>query len=263
MCHIPEKSINIIIIDDEKEACRNLGHLLQTYTDTAICIKGFACNTVEAEKLIRLHTPDAIFIDIEMPGENAFAFLQRLQPVDFEIIFVTAYDEYAVKAFKLNAIDYLLKPIDITELTNAVQKLKEKQQLKKLAAAGFPATPVPDKPRSNQITLRNHHQIEIVDFRQVMYIEANGNYSRIYFLRDHIERSIIMSHSIAEYEELLPATLFYRIHKSYLVNCMYIQKIQRAAIPTVTIAGKYKLPVGRRRYPGLLSYLKTNNFSDV
>ncbi|MGO4290226.1 LytR/AlgR family response regulator transcription factor [Chitinophaga sp. RAB17] len=258
---IPEKDINIIIVDDEQDACRNLRHLLLTYIDARIAIKGMAYNTQEAEKLIRTHQPDAVFLDIEMPGEDAFHFLERLKPLNFEVIFVSAYDEYAVKAFRLNAVDYILKPIDTTELTNAVEKLKEKCHYRKIAHDW--QTQAPSKAKPNQITLRNHLQIEIVDFKDLLYIEANGNYSKVFFQHNSIPKSIVMSHSISEYEALLPDTLFYRIHKSYLVNCRHIRKILKEETPMILLDNRYRLPVGRRRYKGLLFYLKNNNFPDV
>src|ERR1700689_5825299 len=118
--------LNVLIVDDEMEACDNLKNILMEYVDKEINIAGIANNTREAEAQINNFLPDAVFLDIEMPNENAFHFLSRISPFGFEVIFVTAYDEYAIKAFKLNAVDYILKPISIAELTAAVQKLKEK-----------------------------------------------------------------------------------------------------------------------------------------
>src|ERR1043165_6987188 len=101
-------ALKVLIVDDETEACRNLQNILSKYIDCNIQVAGVAHNTVEAERLVRLHNPDAVFLDIEMPEENAFDFLQRIYPYSFEVIFITAYDEYAIKAFKLHAMDYLL-----------------------------------------------------------------------------------------------------------------------------------------------------------
>src|ERR1700740_2529996 len=116
-------SLNVLIVDDEMEACANLQHILSEYVDKEINIVGIANNTREAEAAIAKAAPAAVFLDIEMPNENAFHFLERIAPFNFEVIFVTAYDEYAVKAFKLNAVDYILKPISINELNQAVQRL--------------------------------------------------------------------------------------------------------------------------------------------
>src|SRR5690242_15259365 len=120
------KSLQVLIVDDEKKACTNLKNILLEFVDPGIVIAGIANSTAEAESLIADTTPDAIFLDIEMPTENAFHFLDRISPVNFEVIFVTAYEEYAVRAFRLNAVDYILKPISIAELKKAVQRLKDR-----------------------------------------------------------------------------------------------------------------------------------------
>src|SRR5579872_2150289 len=117
------KPLKVLIVDDERKACINLRNLLLTYVDKDINIAGIASDTHDAYTQIIKHTPDAVFLDIEMPNENAFHFLERIGPVDFEVVFVTAFDEYAVRAFKLNALDYILKPISVSELRNAHAKL--------------------------------------------------------------------------------------------------------------------------------------------
>ncbi len=103
--------IKVLIVDDEKKACSNLRSILSEFVDVKINVAGIAHSGVEAGRLVSEVSPDAIFLDIEMPNENAFEFLARISPFNFEVIFVTAYDEYAVRAFRLNAIDYILKPI--------------------------------------------------------------------------------------------------------------------------------------------------------
>ncbi len=126
------KQIQILIVDDEKKACANLRNILLEFVDPGLQIVGEANSTMEAEQLIAIHKPDAIFLDIEMPNENAFHFLERIAPFDFEVIFVTAYEEYAIRAFRLNAIDYILKPISIKDLSTAVQKLKDRIRHKRI-----------------------------------------------------------------------------------------------------------------------------------
>ncbi|ASZ11232.1 LytTR family DNA-binding domain-containing protein [Chitinophaga pendula] len=265
MSYVTDKKVSFLIVDDEKEACKNLKNLLYTYVDPDIHIAGIAHTTEEAVQQITLLQPDALFLDIEMPGENAFGFLERIYPFSFEIVFVTAYDEYAIKAFKLNAVDYLLKPIDIPELVNAVRKVEEKLRYKHLHwdvdnTYGKLSKQINGKAKPQQITLKDNNCIEIVDFKHLIYVAANGSYSRIYFQKGNVVKDIILSHSIAEYEELLPPELFFRIHKSYLVNCMYVRQIIREDNPQVMV-GDTKLPVGRRRYAALMTYLKNNEFS--
>jgi two-component system LytT family response regulator len=260
-------ALKAIIVDDEQDACKNLMNILTEYVDKNIEILSLAHNTTEAEIAINQFMPDVVFLDIEMPNENAFSFLERIAPFDFEIIFVTAFDAYAVRAFKLNAIDYILKPINISELAHAVVKVKEKIRFKKMAQTHTEidfnglAKKIQTRIKQYQITLRDNNYIEVVDFKDILFIEAKGSYSKIYFLSGNVEKSITMSYSIAEYEELLPDDMYYRIHKSYLVNCMHIKKVMKEEENmTVLVKDTYKLSIGRRRYTSFMSFLKNNAF---
>ncbi len=254
----------VLIVDDEKKACTNLKHLLLEYADEDLDIAGVAYSTKEAESLISTTEPDAIFLDIEMPKENAFHFLERIAPFDFEVIFVTSYNEYAVKAFKLNAIDYILKPISINELKNAVNKLAEKLKYKRVIANTVSYTDISDelsnKKKLSRIVLKNINSTEIVDFDQIQYIEAQGSYSRIVFLKNNHVSDVIMSNPLSEYEELLPVDLFCRIHRSYLVNSLYISHIQKSNSYNVQLKDKTLLPVSRRRFNTLVEYLKKSPY---
>ena len=256
---------SVLIVDDEKEACTNLKNMLLEYVDSGINIVGIAHNTSEAEKQIIKLAPDAVFLDIEMPNENAFHFLDRISPFNFEVIFVTAYDEYAVRAFKLNAIDYILKPISIIELKNAYQKLKDRIKYKNIIANNITSyndlsNQAINKVKNQKITLKEGNSIEVIDFKDIYFVEAQGSYSRILFLKNNTTKEIIMSSALSEYEELLPAELFYRIHKSYLINCAHVKKILKDDISQVVIKDNITLPISRRRFPLLLDFLKRNDF---
>ena len=258
---------SVLLVDDEKEASANLKAILQDYIDPEINIAGIASNTMQAEELINRLSPDAIFLDIEMPNENAFHFLERIGPVSFEVVFVTAYDEYAIKAFKLNAVDYILKPISISELTSAYGKLQERVKYKRmLAESRVPysdlSNQVINKVKQHRITLKDNNQIEVVDFKDIYFLEAQGSYSRIVFLKESAVKEIVMANSIADYEDLLPSELFFRIHKSYLINCGQIRKILKDETNQVVINGKYTLPISRRRFVPLIDFLKTNGFPE-
>ncbi len=257
--------LNVLIVDDEMEACNNLQHILKEYVDQEINIVGIANNTKDAEAAIARSTPAAVFLDIEMPNEDAFHFLARIAPFDFEVIFVTAYDEYAVKAFKLNAVDYILKPISITELTQAVQKLKEKLRYKSILAENSVSyteisNQVTNKIKGQRITLKDSNSIEVVEFRNIYFVEAQGSYVRILFLKGNEIKEITLSGSLTDYEELVPSELFYRIHKSYLINCIHVKKILKDEYSQVVIQDTYTLPISRRRYVPLLQFLKSNDY---
>lgn len=261
-------AINMLIIDDEQEACNNLKTILDEYiVDVDLTISGMAHNTARAEELIQKYQPDAIFLDIDLPKENAFQFLDRMSPISFEVIFITAYDEFAIRAFKINAIDYILKPISITELQTAIKKLKDKLRAKKNKTANTPFTDLTEqisgKTKLDKVVLRDNNNVEILELSKIIYIEADGSYSKVVFVKNQQFREIVMSYSIAEYEELLPADLFFRIHKSFLINCKHINNISKEDILQVSMQGKYTLPISRRRFNQLIDFLKTNMKQDA
>ncbi len=256
--------LRALIVDDELHACQSLYNLLSGLTGASICVTGTAQSTREAEALIRQHQPDVVFLDIDMPNENAFNFLKRIEPFSFEVIFVTAYDHYAVRAFRLNAVDYILKPVDRSELQKAVEKVQDKMALHHLkqvplaSLSGF-GQQVARKAVQDHIVLRSSNRIEVVPFKNILYIEAMRSYSKFLFTSNGVENEFVMSYPITDYEELLPDNLFFRIHRSYLVNRQRITRILREEQPVVLLDNKMKLPVGRRRYPDLLAFLKENS----
>ncbi len=255
--------LNVLIVDDEENACTNLQNILKEFVDAAINVVGVAYDTEEAEKLIAKLNPDAIFLDIEMADENAFSFLTRLMPFTFEVVFVTAYDEYAVKAFRLNAVDYILKPISIYELRTAIQRLRDKIKYKSIITQNTPYTDLADqvtnKIKSTKITIKDPHNKLVVDFNDIHFIEAHGSYARILFTQNIEVKEITVSSPLSDYEELLPANLFFRIHRSYLINCTHIKKIVNDGTSQVIMRGDEHLPISRRRYLELREFLKENN----
>ena len=257
-----DTTLSVLLVDDEIEACRNLKTILLEYIDPTINIVGVAFNTAEAEKQLQIHNPDAVFLDIEMPNENAFQFLERVSPIHFEVVFVTAYDEYAIKAFKLNAVDYILKPISITELANAVVKLKERIRYKSLLNPGNNdfseiSKQITSKAKLNKISLKGNNNVELVGFRDILYVEACGKYSKVFFLKNNNVIDILTSYAISDYEELLPSELFYRIHKSYLINCEQIKQIYKEDSSSLVMHHGITIPISRRRFPSLLEFLQS------
>jgi two-component system LytT family response regulator len=257
--------IKVIIVDDEKKACTNLKNLLTEYTGKEINVAGMAYSSKEAEELIGKYNPDAVFLDIEMPHENAFHFLDRMSPINFEVIFVTAYDDYAVRAFRLNAIDYLLKPISIHELQTAVQKLNDKLRYntiirKRNTSFSEISDMVFNKAKQHKITLKDNTTTEVVDFKDIFFIEAQSSYSKILFLKDKALKEMTTSNPLSDYEELLPDDIFYRVHRSYLVNCARIKKILNDGSNQIVVEGNRTLPVSRRRLASLLDFLATNDY---
>ncbi|XZF13491.1 LytR/AlgR family response regulator transcription factor [Chitinophagaceae bacterium MMS25-I14] len=255
-------NLKALIVDDEHAACSNLQKALAGIKDIPVEVVGIAHNTKEAEACVLTLQPTVIFLDIEMPNENAFRFLERITPYSFEVIFVTAYDEYAVRAFRLNAIDYILKPLDTGELKKALEKLEERLAFKKFRTASLLPLKtlqeqVEQRKEQQQVIFRDNTHWEIVSFSNILYIEAMRSYAKAVFLKDGQERSLVVSHSVAEYEELLPGNIFLRVHKSFLVNYEHINgmwKEQEQGF--ISLKNKIQLPVSRRRYTDVIAFLK-------
>jgi two-component system LytT family response regulator len=252
-----------LILDDEPEACRNMQSILASYWSQTIELCGYALNTTDAELLIQEHVPDVLFIDIEMPGENAFQFLQRIAPFPFEVIFVTAYDDYALKALKLNAVDYILKPISLEELEEAITKLRVKLEAKyrEEKPQGSPnytelEHQVLNDMHIDKIVLKSRNEIFIVQFADISYIKAEGSYAHFHFTDHKQNKNVMMSYPLVDYEDLLPRDIFFRTHKSYLVNCRYIDHIIKGENCSISLKDGTLLPLSRRRAPGLMDFLE-------
>jgi two-component system LytT family response regulator len=255
--------LSILIVDDEKKACLNLKSMLKEYVEMQVFVVGIAHNTRDAELQIVQHKPDAVFLDIDMPKENAFHFLNRISPVNFDIVFVTAFDEYALKAFKANAVDYILKPISILELKNAITKLRDRREYRKKINLGNNydelSTQMQNRGPIRKIILKSSNCTEIVEFRHIYYVEAQSSYSKVVFLKGEEIKEMIMSNPLSEYEELFPVEWFFRAHRSYLLNCIHIKNLNSEDENYfVNLSRNFKIPVSRRRYQTLLEFLKNN-----
>lgn len=267
--HTLDRPIRAFILDDEIDACKNLAILLERYWGDKISIIGIANSTAEAEQSLVLNPPDVLFIDIEMPKENAFQFLERIGQPCFEIVFVTAYDEYALKALKISAIDYILKPIHVEELGIAIEKLEHQIVLKKnYEIKNEPhvfshlLNQINKKEKPHSIVLRNNNEYQIVAFKDIAFIEAKSSYANVIFFEEKKQRSIIMSSTIGEYEDILPQEMFYRIHKTYLMNVIHFVKIHKGLTLNVELINNTILPISRRRYNGFIDFLKTHKKLD-
>lgn len=214
--------IKAIIVDDEPRNIRILKNLLEEFCPEVI-ISGEAESAEAAITVIRTVQPDLVLLDIEMPFGNAFDLLNKLMPVNFQVIFVTAFDNYALKAFRYYALDYLLKPVDIEELKAAVKKaverVKEKNMSKTLDV--FIQTMKPAKNVLQKIGLPTNDGLVFANIENIVRCEASGSYTIIY-LQD--KQKFIVSKSLKEYEDLLPEDNFCRIHHSHIVNLAYVKK---------------------------------------
>ena len=214
--------MKVIIVDDEILVAQNLEMLLKRYCPDVV-IEGVVHSAKDGEELIRDKRPDVIFLDVEMPNGNGFDLLKRFDQVNFGVIFVTAFDHYAIKAIKYSAIDYLLKPIDINELTAAVQKA-ELQIKNKSVNQGLNlllnnlAQPVS---RLQKLTLPTMDGMMFVNIDEILYCKSDGNYTLFYLANG---QTPMATRQIGTYEDMLPEPLFCRIHRQYIVNVNKVSK---------------------------------------
>lgn len=211
------KTTNAIIVDDELSARENLQYLLENFCPE-ITIVGICSNVDEAVLSINKLKPDVVFLDIEMPQKNGFQLLQEYKEINFQVVFITAYDQYAIKAFEVSALDYLLKPIDIDRLIEVVAKIK-KQQL--IASFKDRMTALSEnKKKLSKISIPYKSDYVVLDISTIVCIEADRMYSNIYTLDG---KKYTASKKLNYYEELFfENSNFQRVHRSWVVNTVYI-----------------------------------------
>lgn len=237
--------IRAILIDDEIDSVRMLQKLLQKYCP-AVCVTGTADGVETGAELIRASRPDLVFLDIEMTHGNAFDLLNLLQPVTFQVIFVTAFDDHAVRAFKYSAVDYLLKPVNIGELCAAVERLSrrfaEKNVLERVnTLLGHLGG---GDPGDQKIAIPTPEGFMFVYFRDIVHLEAKGAYTLFHLTN---QENLVSSRTIKEFEDLLPESIFYRIHHSHIINLTKIKKYQKGRGGNVTMEDDSLLEVAIRR----------------
>lgn len=242
--------INCIIVDDELKSRESLKILLQDFCND-VTVLALCENVNEAMEAIRKHKPDVVFLDIQLQRETGFDLLARIQEINFEIIFTTAYSEYAIKAFKFSAIDYLLKPIDIEELKRAVSKVEKRKGDTITSRLQELMNNLRSSSSENyKLALPTANGVIFIRMQDILYCEASSNYTDI-TLSDG--KKYTVSRTLREYEELLEGHNFYRIHHSYLINLNAIKKYVRGDGGYVVMSNDKSLDVSKRKKEGFLS----------
>jgi len=211
-----------ILIDDEKNSRESLRKKIETHCPT-VSILAECANGIEGLSAINQFHPEIVFLDIEMPHMNGFTMLEQLAERDFDLIFTTAFNQYAINAIRFSALDYLVKPVDVSELVQAVSRVIEKpnkihnqQQLDILQQFFRQQKSAPDR-----IAVAVNSGLEIIQLSQILYLEAEGNYTNIHLFES---RPLLSSKTLKDFEDILPESQFCRIHNASLVNIQYIKK---------------------------------------
>ncbi|ACT96342.1 LytR/AlgR family response regulator transcription factor [Dyadobacter fermentans] len=231
-----------LIVDDERLARTELKRLLEPYTK--IEIVGEAANAEEALKLIEEQQPELLFLDIQMPGKNGFELLSSIEGKSPEVIFTTAFDEYAIKAFEFNALDYLLKPIDTERLKETIHRIEENQ--------AQPETPSHTNERAekvlgenDQVFVKDGEKCWFVKLGKIRLFESMGNYVRLHF----DDQKPLVLKSLNNLEERLDPNTYFRANRKHIINLHWIEKIEPwfSGGLLVTLQGGDKIEISRRQ----------------
>ncbi|HEV3414126.1 MAG TPA: LytTR family DNA-binding domain-containing protein [Puia sp.] len=245
--------IRTILIDDEPDGNRILQTLLENYCPQ-IKVVGTADGVETGAALIHDTQPDLVFMDIEMNQGNAFDLLNRLRTIQFHIIFVTAFDNHAVRAFRYSAIDYLLKPVNIRELRSAVDKIPRKNLQDSMLdrIKGMLESMGSVDTGDRKIAIPTANGLSFVFLREIIRLEAQGSYTVIHLRgRNRVTATV----GIKEYEDLLPDTLFFRIHHSHIISLNMIKSYQKGRGGYVTMDDDSFIEVASRRREAFLQRL--------
>jgi two-component system, LytTR family, response regulator len=240
------EKLTALIVDDEKLSRENLKTLIGEYCKN-IEVIGEANSVKTANSKIMELEPDVLFLDINMPRQSGFDLLQSLPEYNFMVVFVTAHNEYGIQAVKVNAVDYLLKPIDINELKSAEDKLLQRRSIKEESR-------LHNNYQEYKKIIVNHSQgFSIIDIDNIVRLEASRNYTKIY-LNDNTE--IISSKNLKEFEDILNIKTFCRVHKSHLINLKYLREYSNLEGGTAIMSDNSKIIISRRRFQEFLDKLK-------
>jgi two-component system LytT family response regulator len=249
--------LKAIIVDDEEFARENLRMMVEDFCEDVI-IAGVASSAAQARLLIEENNPDIVFLDIMMPGEDGFMFLQSLDDRKFQVIFTTAFRDYALRAIKESAVDYLEKPIDIDDLQKAVNKAREILDQKK-------TTKIPESRLTKileNIALTNSVEktviptkdgLAVVKNTDIIHLEAFENYTTLYLVGG---KKYVSSKSIKAFEDKLDPNMFFRVHKSHIVNVAHhLKELNRTEGNIAVLSDGTQVPVARRKLQEFLDKL--------
>jgi len=247
--------MNVVIVEDEINSRSLIRNLLNEIPK--IVIVGEASTVAEAKEVITNTNPDLLFLDVQLQNSTSFELLQQLER-PYDIIFTTAYDEYAVKAFKFNAIDYLLKPIDEDELKAAVEKASQRvaanYKLSKEQVSNLLATVSGNGRVNDKIAIPTPDGFIVLPCQDILYCRSIGNYTEFVLVND---KKLMSSYTLKQYDDILVNHGFLRIHKSYLVNLKHITQYKRTDGGSVVLANGDEIAVSKRNKEVLLEAFRS------
>lgn len=234
--------LKVVIVDDEEKSRRILQQLVEQYCP-GLEVVATSNDVLSAVKAIDQFEPHIVFLDIEMPNYSGFKLVEYFEEIPFKVVFTTAYEEYAFKAFKVSAAGYLLKPIDIDELIKIVDKLVAEIRENDSAISGKSAVPESSETTSPQrFILPTHNGLIYINQDEICYLESQGRYTKV-FLVDGTEMTT--TNSLKKCQSLLTDTTLLRIHRSYIINLSYLKKYSRGRDSFVLLDNGKRIDVGK------------------
>ena len=243
--------INAVIVDDEPRAIQSLSWELTNFSDEITILETFSSPDIALE-FLKQNTPDCLFLDIQMPTMDGFQFLAKLSHRDFPVIITTAYDEYAIKALKHEAIDYLLKPIDSDDLHDTIEKIK------KFNSKLFPLETLEQfllnfnaAPKQQKVTINSEGKLIFLNIDDIIFVQSDGNYCTIH-LKNNQKK--VVTKKLKDINKILPECSFFRTHNSYIVNLHKIKEFLKTE-GYLVMESNHKIPVARQRKTEFLDKL--------
>jgi len=238
--------MNAIIVDDEPDGIRTLQKLLE-YNCPEVAVAATCTSAPAAVEQLHLHQPDVVFLDIRMPGQSGFDLLEAIPEKNFEVVFVTAHNEYLLKALQLSAVDYLMKPVDEDRLIEAVARIRQRKNVKGETVRTDILLHNLNKaalPMEMRICLPTQKGFSVIKMEEIVYCEAQRSYT---LFRLTNNKTMIVSKPLSDYEKLLSDSIFLRIHKSCLINLMHVKEYTRGEGGTVMMSNGMEIEVARRK----------------
>jgi two-component system LytT family response regulator len=244
--------IRSIIVDDEPDAVKFIRSLVEEYCDE-VAVVDTAGNAAEGVKKIQEHKPDLVFLDVEMPHGSGFDLLASFPKKSFDVIFITAFNHYAIRAIKFSAVDYILKPININEFVSAVRKVKDRRSDRSYENVDYQK--LLENLRTGQpskLAIPTSEGMEYLATKEIIRIEADRSYSWFY-LKDG--KKHLVSRNLKEYQELLGDQDFFRPHNSHLINLHHVSKYIRQEGGYIIMSDESSVPLSRGKKDLFLTYM--------
>lgn len=244
--------INALIVDDEAKGRQFLKQLLEKFTP-GVKVIAEAAGGKEALQVIETLSPDLVFLDIEMPGLSGIEMLRQLHQINFAVVFVTAFNRYAVDAFRLGALDYLLKPVSPSDLQQAVTRVENSRAMQAQNRTRLHEFARQYGQTFNKITIPSLQGFEFIDFTDIIYLQSDSNYTRVKLKEG---KTIVATRLLGDFEEMLEPYNFFRVHKSYIINLAHMRKYTKGDGGTVMMSDGSEMDVSRRMKEAFLQRIR-------